>query len=1546
MDIVSSILEGFDIYGDSGFRDKPRTGLLIDHAMFQEGWYGSRISAELFSPAGRGVGSWYGESVVLHGDQMVMQDVPILWSLADTITNRRLKEEIVNGPCYVMHAAQKFMVEGGQFAIDHESYIMPLTRLPRSEIRCLELFSGAWGGWAFAGKVLGGMGRKWSFGAVEIAHDLAKIYAVNHRCPLVPAHVRLDPYLLENLPGGFVLNGDVSYPGWWEAASRWAPDVISISAPCPPWSTASSQSGLGSAKGRLLVRALGVCKLLRPRVVLLEQVLGFASHPQKHLIMKVLHWAGYRVHWQGSLELNDHLPVRRPRWLAIAYRVHDEGICFDNWQRWPAREIFTVDQVEALRQWPPEIEAKLRVPEAALSLAGSYGYGAASRKRLSSGECRMTHEFDGSSTSIPTFMAMYGSQHCLDVSLLRERGFFGHWLKNGLHPRFWHPAEIAILHQAIDAFLIPHDFDVAWLLLGNQIAIRHALFLELNTENALRTDSPPLLVNQVFVALDDQVMTAPQMRFKPLDKGTLWFHHELGDEPFPTPMLKSFDALLGYPGQLPSGLIWLPTYGIRSNEDVETLGDLFILDQPLRELASELRNFLEEEDSNEENDPCPPTVPFGILARVELAFCNGPKFLKIEDSLTLDSVRDLWHGHFHADDATLQIRDGARFEFSNEAWEFNAIAQDVALVLKEGEFYVHHRHGTKDCEAYLRTEDYAGPWFDQFGQVGVGQACDDCVLFSQQVMMHVVMRTPVATLGQACRDALCRFDWDPMTDAVVATFQGPDEAARVIQRFWIEAIEPATARLLGFRIQSGGLEGKPFLQFVMEDYRTLPPQAWLVALAVMGARSYIELLMEDGGVPVTLRWCGRPLWLGPLRRDLRMGQLMDVLRMALSPIGRGQQFRLIRCSKRLPDDCTLDDLTQERRMSNYTIQIIQALHGGGVGKQPPRTQLKNSIATTLLENGHELRWVGRSVDKLMEGHSAQQAAAAVSKPQGAPQYEAILQLLKTCGIAVQTESYKVVPNGNQTKKRITDIPDLAGFVIQKGFFTNEDDTEAKQLTCFCPKSTGVLLTSVEQALPWLRESQVLAKDEFALLCVGSSALSTSLEQVAVTVPCVSPAGEQVILAAIMVQLGEKKIQVLKGKHQSSQGQLSVLAMTLWKQDWNEEEWQKCIHAPASVLKAGISLEDGTSMVQSTWGRSLRHKRKLVLPSQASSVQLHAAVLPEHLERVLTGSGFNKIFCTPKRRDGRPDDSYKVIWVEGDVARLTALSYKVSRCMGLVRGRDGMGIRLHKDNYADAWNVIHPGLPVPHHDGNMNMLYKLEPLPFGTSSAALEEWSKAVSWVVRPIKPLGARAWLVGASSEPPSSFLLYNTAPVMIKFLPPREGLRQPLVVAGKLSKNDQEAPWDIADVNSVDPWARYRLNSGTNSAPSVVSMASTSSRQVTGPTEAKFTEQSARILKLEEQVNCIAQQHKEHRNEVKEQFDGIAQREQTTQEMLKNLRADFTQSITQATSMQTKELHSSLNELKDMFLSTIDTGHKRPRPAPGLGSTDDAEMRAAAPAS
>ena len=72
-------------------------------------------------------------------------------------------------------------------------------------------------------------------------------------------------------------------------------------------------------------------------------------------------------------------------------------------------------------------------------------------------------------------------------------------------------------------------------------------------------------------------------------------------------------------------------------------------------------------------------------------------------------------------------------------------------------------------------------------------------------------------------------------------------------------------------------------------------------------------------------------------------------------------------------------------------------------------------------------------------------------------------------------------------------------------------------------------------------------------------------------------------------------------------------------------------------------------------------------------------------------------------------------------RLTSLSKTTSGCLGLVEGRDGMGLRFKREDFAAAWKVIHPAKEMPP-DLHGAALIKLQPLPFGTSKDMLSQWA--------------------------------------------------------------------------------------------------------------------------------------------------------------------------------------------------------------------------------
>ena len=203
--------------------------------------------------------------------------------------------------------------------MDAHSCILPLRKRKTGPIPTLHLFGGAWGGWSFAGQILSERGVEMIAGAVELDFAAARTYAISHRCPLLTTGEDdpLPPLALHSFPEGWCLWADVMDSSWWEAAAVWGPEIITISAPCPPWSGAAAQRGWHSLDGQLLLRSIALCKLLRPKLILIEQVAAFHAHPHRHWIQKALWFAGCQLRFSHVIELGDVMPVRRARWRAL-----------------------------------------------------------------------------------------------------------------------------------------------------------------------------------------------------------------------------------------------------------------------------------------------------------------------------------------------------------------------------------------------------------------------------------------------------------------------------------------------------------------------------------------------------------------------------------------------------------------------------------------------------------------------------------------------------------------------------------------------------------------------------------------------------------------------------------------------------------------------------------------------------------------------------------------------------------------------------------------------------------------------------------------------------------------------------------------------------------------------------------------------------------------------------------------------------------------------------------------------------------------------------
>ena len=384
------------------------------------------------------------------------------------------------------------------------------------------------------------------------------------------------------------------------------------------------------------------------------------------------------------------------------------------------------------------------------------------------------------------------------------------------------------------------------------------------------------------------------------------------------------------------------------------------------------------------------------------------------------------------------------------------------------------------------------------------------------------------------------------------------------------------------------------------------------------------------------------------------------------------------------------------------------------------------------------------------------------------------KLIQECGINIPQKKLESAASVVQTnhaqkqRKKHNVQPDPDCYLIEDGFLFNEDKTQAQQIKEVRAQQSGVVLCSFDTAKPWpwLRESQLLTKDELALAIVGHWNVEGSIKNQHIQLPCLDQNKRPVILACTLVQLGEKVFsEGVSSSPAISQEACQIASITMWKQDWNTAEWKQATDQPFAFIRERLVKQGLAEGIVSIWGKSFRDQKQPTTAMHSTSLQVHCTIKKVKLGPLLAASGWSSIFITPKDDEGRISQNWRVIWCSGDHAHLQHLASKTP-CEGLIRNKQNHGLRFARDKYEEAWKILCPDKDLPK-DLIINHVFRLEPLPYGCSAETLLQWSNSVKWNIRPLKAAGPRLWIVGASDHPASHFLTFNGQPLIVKFLPP-----------------------------------------------------------------------------------------------------------------------------------------------------------------------------------
>ena len=139
------------------------------------------------------------------------------------------------------------MSSDSAWEIDGHTMVLPISVPSMEKLHVLELFSGGYAGWKHASRFLKELFRvPMQTVGIDSSMDACKYYAMSHDAILVDSSSTPLPQRIDQWNSDFIIMGDVDDVTWLPAVCSWGVHIMSISAPCPPWTGASTGSGLES----------------------------------------------------------------------------------------------------------------------------------------------------------------------------------------------------------------------------------------------------------------------------------------------------------------------------------------------------------------------------------------------------------------------------------------------------------------------------------------------------------------------------------------------------------------------------------------------------------------------------------------------------------------------------------------------------------------------------------------------------------------------------------------------------------------------------------------------------------------------------------------------------------------------------------------------------------------------------------------------------------------------------------------------------------------------------------------------------------------------------------------------------------------------------------------------------------------------------------------------------------------------------------------------------------------------------------------------------
>ena len=1454
-----------------------------------------------------------------------------------------------------------------------QSMVIPIFEAAHCENSMIELFAGGFGGWQFANQFMNELSQKrFKTLAVEKVMENCMQYAIQHEAVIFDSFSNMDEHNMRFLDVDHIYQGDVRDTHWQRHVADLRPLVWTVSAPCPPWSSAGKEEGFSNEQGLLMANVCCLLRLHRPKYVLLEQVANFPQHVHYKAFVKLIFFAGYRFVNTNQLEfaLQNLAPVKRNRFLAWLVREEDSEPYKGPWITWKHAPVLSMNEHDVFLPSTPEEFAQYQLSfELKLKYMNPEFLPQPARQQ---GKHPLQLRVPGHYAVQGTFMSMYGHQHEINDEVLARKGLYAQFCAEAGTFRFFKPQEIALLHT-IAAPVMFMSIDAGWRTQGDSIVVPHALLALSNVfaQEQLTQYSPDQVIEQFF-----------QRRFRASTsvievQGSAIFLASTNEQ---IQQMKARWSLLGCQGArddasfvLQTQKVWHPSMG---QVDIRSyLGPI--------EHQIPMPKWQEEVQIS-------PTQPFVVEQR-EIAFnvmYYDEKSMRckalVDANCTIDMVLRAWHflaGPVIQTEVIRHPQWGQQLQIEPMTRQDIALRQDFLLAPRIAEssdlegmfeeqakgliFVVLHdelflltvqanhtiEQLTENIRSFCEHFDPLLPLSDVTGELPpheklkLGHAYFQAPLPGFDGQEWKVLARAIGNLQVESRVPI-------HTDHLVVQATGePTQVAawrKLIARIFNDTWLKRHGRKMQIQLVHDMHANVIFtpddimlplpISILMEHLTVRLVQAVLIAFECQ----------EADAIPVRFKFAGKSIHHGMFQAEMSMKQFSEALTTACALEFYGKAPRLVSNGKCQNGAEHLSDLLTKKRdpdgrKAETMISMQPPLFGGGPGSKKEHIQaIYAGLVNLAMQYGVAIQDVPHVSQQLFQEYGQARLHHLLFTESEDERAKHFRQLCEESQIALKhvepVESRIEVKYGRQKRAKqyqaMKNLP-IEDYEIQEGYFVLPDGQPATVIKRIAGDVTGVCMITPEQAAPWMIPNQTASCDPLAMFVVGHVDIPSHCRAEKVLVPAIDKQGRGVLLAGQLVQIGVGEITTLPDPSPEVPTQpTGVAAFTFWKDEHKEESWELIRASPVKQAKVMLKKEGLQDCMRSPWARSYRCNKQAVPPTEATSIQFHAEIDDSSVVKFVRSSGIDGLYVTPKTINGAPDPRWKPLWLTPEEAAQRIRFQTARGFAGFIRNEKNLAVRLEVEHFPQAWRQMRPERPQPSLE-YFERIFRVGPFAFGTTPAVLHQWLNSIKWTAQPLRMLQSRQWLFAAKDAPPQTILQFNSQPLLVVEVTRKNARAELTLAAGPRPRiangnevqghtsgtKEQENPFRKGDP-FFDPWKATAAQIEANK-PEVPTQ---------GPIAASLQTQDAKILALEQAVTQLQTKQQEQAAQANNRMQNIETAlHETRQESIgafANLRTEIQATvqagITQAVAAQEDRMAGSIAQMMAEFRQMCHRGTKR----------------------